>query len=101
MRAREIRQYRFNLNALSGLDNENFGLAGWIAAGIMRGYGLTRWSSVGIGILGAMIGSVLFDLLGFPLPWLLVKAAGASAGAASFLAVTYILHAYSLPRRHP
>ena len=26
MRAREIRQYRFNLNALSGLDNENFGL---------------------------------------------------------------------------
>jgi uncharacterized membrane protein YeaQ/YmgE (transglycosylase-associated protein family) len=75
--------------------------AGWIAAGVMRSCGLTRWSSVGIGILGAMIGSVLFDLLGFPLPWLLVQVVGASAGAAGFLAVTYALHANSFPRRHP
>ena len=76
-------------------------LAGWIAARVMRSCGLTGWSSVGIGILGAMIGSVLIGFLGFPLPWLLVQVAGASAGAAGFLAVTYALHARSFPRRHP
>ena len=76
-------------------------LAGWIAAGLMRSCGLTRWSSVGIGILGAMIGSLLVGLLGLPMPWLLVQAVGASAGAAGFLAGTYALHAHSFPRRHP
>jgi uncharacterized membrane protein YeaQ/YmgE (transglycosylase-associated protein family) len=71
-------------------------LAGWIAAG--RKSGLTIWSSIGIGILGAMIGSVVVGVFRLPLPWLLAQVLGPSAGAAIFLAVTHIAHARTFPR---
>ena len=76
-------------------------LMGWVAVGLMRRSGLSWWSSVGIGVLGAMIGSVVFGVLGLPLPWLVAQVLGPSAGAAVFLAVTYAAHAHSFPARKP
>ena len=76
-------------------------LMGWLAAGLMRSSGLSRWSSVGIGVLGTMIGSVVLGVFQLPLPWLLVQMLGPLAGAALFLAITYAAHAHSFPRRQP
>jgi uncharacterized membrane protein YeaQ/YmgE (transglycosylase-associated protein family) len=76
-------------------------LMGWIAAGLMRSSGLSRWSSVGIGVLGALIGSVVLSVFQLPLPWLLAQMLGALAGATIFLAITYAAHAHSFPRRQP
>src|ERR1051326_3228670 len=76
-------------------------LMGWIAAGLIRSSGLSRWSSVGIGILGALIGSAVLGALELPLPWLLAQMLGPLAGAALFLAITYAVHAHSFPRRQP
>ena len=76
-------------------------LMGWVAAGLMRNSGLSLWSSVGIGVLGAMIGSVIFGALGLPLPWMVVQLLGPSAGAAIFLVITYAAHAHSFPPRQP
>ena len=76
-------------------------LMGWIAAELMRSSGLSRWSSVGIGILGALIGSVVVGVLQLPLPWLLVQMLGSLAGATLFLVITCAAHAHSFPRRQP
>ena len=76
-------------------------LMGWIAAELMRSSGLSRWSSVGIGILGALIGSVVVGVLQLPLPWLLVQMLRSLTGATLFLAITYAAHAHSFPRRQP
>ena len=76
-------------------------LMGWIAAGLMRRSGLSRWSSVGIGVLGALIGSVVLSVFQLPLPWLLAQLRGPLAGAFIFLAITYAAHAHSFPRRQP
>lgn len=76
-------------------------LMGSIAAALLSNSGLSRWSSVGIGVLGAMIGSVVFGVFRLPLPYLLAHGVGAAAGAGIFLAITYVVHAYSFPRRHP
>jgi len=76
-------------------------LMGWIAAGLMRRSGLSRWSSVGIGVLGALIGSVVLSVFQLPLPWLLAQMLGPLAGATIFLAITYAAHAHSFPRRQP
>ncbi|MGC3874007.1 GlsB/YeaQ/YmgE family stress response membrane protein [Halomonas sp. GXIMD04776] len=40
------------------------GLAGWIAGNIMRGGGFGIFGNVGVGIVGAVLGGLLFRLLG-------------------------------------
>ena len=40
------------------------GLAGWIAGHIMRGGGFGLLGSIGVGVVGAVIGGFLFSLLG-------------------------------------
>jgi uncharacterized membrane protein YeaQ/YmgE (transglycosylase-associated protein family) len=40
------------------------GLAGWLAASLVRGGGLGLWGNVGVGVTGALLGGVLLGQLG-------------------------------------
>ena len=37
------------------------GLAGWLAATLVRGHGLGVWGNIGVGIVGAVLGATLLD----------------------------------------
>lgn len=39
-------------------------LAGWLAGKLVRGYGFGLLTNIFVGVLGALIGGVLFDQLG-------------------------------------
>lgn len=40
------------------------GLAGWLAAYLVRGGGLGLWGSIGLGVTGALLGGTLLGQLG-------------------------------------
>jgi len=40
------------------------GLAGWLAARLVRGDGLGLWGNVGLGVTGALLGGVLLGQVG-------------------------------------
>ena len=40
------------------------GLAGWLAAALVRGGGLGRWGNIGLGVTGALLGGVLLGQVG-------------------------------------
>lgn len=39
-------------------------IAGWIAAQVVRGHGLGLFGDIIVGVIGAVVGGYLFDLLG-------------------------------------
>ena len=40
------------------------GLAGWLAARLIKGHGLGLWGNIGVGVAGALLGGVLLGQLG-------------------------------------
>jgi len=40
------------------------GLAGWLAASLVRGRGLGLWGNIGIGVVGALLGGTLLGPFG-------------------------------------
>jgi uncharacterized membrane protein YeaQ/YmgE (transglycosylase-associated protein family) len=40
------------------------GLAGWLAARLVRGPGLGLWGNIGVGIVGALLGGTLLGQMG-------------------------------------
>ncbi|MGD1983195.1 MAG: GlsB/YeaQ/YmgE family stress response membrane protein [Chromatiaceae bacterium] len=40
------------------------GLAGWLAAALVRGGGLGLWGNIGLGVTGALLGGVLLGQVG-------------------------------------
>jgi uncharacterized membrane protein YeaQ/YmgE (transglycosylase-associated protein family) len=40
------------------------GLAGWLAATVVRGRGLGVWGNIGIGVVGALLGGTLLGQFG-------------------------------------
>jgi uncharacterized membrane protein YeaQ/YmgE (transglycosylase-associated protein family) len=40
------------------------GLAGWLAARLVRGGGLGLWGNIGLGVTGALLGATLLGQLG-------------------------------------
>lgn len=40
------------------------GLAGWLAARLIRGEGLGLWGNIGVGIVGALLGGTLLGQVG-------------------------------------
>ncbi|MCW5585701.1 MAG: GlsB/YeaQ/YmgE family stress response membrane protein [Chromatiales bacterium] len=40
------------------------GLAGWLAATLVRGRGLGVWGNIGVGIVGAVLGATLLGQMG-------------------------------------
>lgn len=40
------------------------GLAGWLAARMIKGHGLGLWGNVGVGVVGALLGGLLLGQFG-------------------------------------
>jgi len=40
------------------------GLAGWLAARLIKGEGLGLWGNIGVGIVGALLGGTLLGAMG-------------------------------------
>ena len=40
------------------------GLAGWLAATLVKGHGLGLWGNIGVGVLGALLGGSLLGQVG-------------------------------------
>ena len=40
------------------------GLAGWLAARLVRGHGLGVWGNIGVGVVGALLGGLVLGQLG-------------------------------------
>lgn len=57
------------------------GLAGWLAARIVRGYGLGLWGNIGVGVVGALLGGTLLGQLGVRLMGPMGQAVTAFLGA--------------------
>ena len=67
-------------------------LAGWIAGLIMRGHGFGLIADFVIGIVGAVIGGFLFQLLGVSTYGFVGSLAMAVVGAVVLLAIASALH---------
>lgn len=61
------------------------GLAGWIAALILRGRGLGLAGNIVVGILGSFVGNFVFRLVGFRATTSLATFLAALAGALALL----------------
>ena len=62
-------------------------VAGWIAGKIMEGRGYGFWTNAGLGILGALVGSLLFAVLGIAVSGLFGAIVRAVVGAVVVLAI--------------
>ena len=62
-------------------------IAGWLAGKIMKSHGFGFWANTGLGILGALIGSFVFGLLGIYTSGLIAGIVKATAGAVIVLAI--------------
>ena len=62
-------------------------LAGWLAGLIMEGRGFGFWANAGLGILGALVGSFVFGLLGIYTAGLFAAIIKAVVGAVIVLAL--------------
>ncbi len=67
------------------------GLAGWIAARLVRGAGYGLVINVIVGIIGGVIGGKLFALLGVPVGSWFVEVAMAVLGAILLLGLVHLL----------
>ena len=67
-------------------------VAGWLASVITRGHGYGLVADFVIGVVGAVIGGFLFDLLGVTAYGAMGALAMAVVGAVVFLAVAGALH---------
>ncbi len=66
-------------------------VAGWLAGKIMEAHGFGFWANAGLGILGALIGSFVFGLLGIYTFGLIAGILKATVGAVIVLAVAHWL----------
>jgi len=62
-------------------------VAGWLAGKIMEGHGFGFWANAGLGILGALIGSFIFGLLGIYTFGVIAGILKATVGAVIVLAI--------------
>ena len=74
------------------------GLAGGLAM-LIPDRGPRSWANVGLGMVGALLGSVLFGIVGFNGASLESRAGKALAGAAIILAVSHGLGVLTFRRR--
>jgi uncharacterized membrane protein YeaQ/YmgE (transglycosylase-associated protein family) len=66
-------------------------LAGWLAGKIVEGRGFGFWKDAGLGILGSIVGSLVFGLLGIFAFGLLAAIIKATVGAIIVLAIAHWL----------
>jgi len=64
-------------------------LAGWLAGKIMEGHGFGFWTNAGLGILGSLVGSLVFGLLGILTTSLIGGIIKATVGAVIVLAIAH------------
>jgi uncharacterized membrane protein YeaQ/YmgE (transglycosylase-associated protein family) len=62
-------------------------LAGWLAGKIMAGRGFGFWANAGLGVLGAIVGSFVFAVLGIYAFGLIATIIKATVGAVIVLAI--------------
>jgi uncharacterized membrane protein YeaQ/YmgE (transglycosylase-associated protein family) len=62
-------------------------IAGWLAGKIMEGRGFGFWANAALGILGALVGSFVFNLLGIYTAGLIAGIVKATVGAVIVLAI--------------
>ena len=61
------------------------GLAGWIADNVMRGGGFSIFGNIGVGIVGAVLGGLLFRLIGLASTGIIGSLVTATVGAVVLL----------------
>ena len=62
-------------------------IAGWLAGKIMAGRGFGFWANAGLGVLGAIVGSFVFAVLGIYAFGLIATVIKATVGAVIVLAI--------------
>jgi uncharacterized membrane protein YeaQ/YmgE (transglycosylase-associated protein family) len=62
-------------------------LAGWAAGEVMRGHGFGLLGNIVVGIVGALVGSLLFGLLGFQSTSIVGSLISAFVGSVVLLAI--------------
>ena len=62
-------------------------IAGWLAGKIMAGRGFGFWANAGLGVLGAIVGSFVFAVLGIYAFGLIATIIKATVGAVIVLAI--------------
>ena len=76
------------------------GIAGFIAAKLMRGAGLGVLGNIVVGIVGAFLGAFLFGLMGVDLGGVIVTLFTSTVGALVLLAIVGLFtRSYAGPRR--
>jgi uncharacterized membrane protein YeaQ/YmgE (transglycosylase-associated protein family) len=68
------------------------GIAGWLAAKIMRGQSLGLWANIGVGVLGALLGGTLLGQLGMRMEGLIGQLLTATVGAVLLLWVAKLIN---------
>ncbi len=68
------------------------GIAGWLAAKIMRGRGLGVWANIAVGVLGALLGGTLLGQLGMRMEGLIGQLLTATLGAVLLLWVAKLIN---------
>ena len=66
-------------------------LAGWLAGVIMRGSGLGLIGNLVVGVIGAFLGGLLFDLLRIPVSGLMGSLVTATVGAVVLLFIVGLI----------
>jgi uncharacterized membrane protein YeaQ/YmgE (transglycosylase-associated protein family) len=61
------------------------GVAGWLAGKIMKGRGLGLWANIAVGVVGAVLGGMLFRQLGIEMSGLIGRLLTATTGAVALL----------------
>ncbi len=61
------------------------GIAGWLAAKIMKGRGLGLWANMGVGVVGALLGGTLLRQLGIEMQGPIGQLLTATVGAVALL----------------
>ncbi|MEM9305071.1 MAG: GlsB/YeaQ/YmgE family stress response membrane protein [Pseudomonadota bacterium] len=67
------------------------GIAGFLAGKIMKGRGFGLFGNIGVGVVGSVLGSYVFDLLGISANSLVGSGVTATAGAVLLLWVVGII----------
>ena len=66
-------------------------IAGWLAGRIMEGHGFGFWTNAGLGILGSLVGSLIFSVLGILTVGIIAMIIKATIGAIIVLAIAHWL----------
>ena len=67
------------------------GVAGWLAAKIMKGHGLGLWGDIAVGVAGALLGGTLFGQLGLDMQGPIGQLLTATIGAVLLLWLAKII----------